>query len=411
MDFAGELPGTYYSDYVIQLGGNATILGLIMFASLLALASVQFPGGYLADKYGRRWLISTLTFGVAISYIFFAVAPSWHFILIGSVVQNLCLLYQPALFAMMADSVPPEKRGMGFSILNLIMSVATTPAPVVALLLVATYGSNMGMRIAYVIVTVLFLGAAIVRLKLKETMKTVEKTDLMEAFRSYPRALKEGISVWKSVPRSTLFLFFSELIVRSALAMTQTLSLVYAFYVLQIGGVPNPSLPPQLDPALQLARIRWGYAMIILFICMIILAFPTGKLIDKIGRKKPLLLSGLLLIPAMLLFVYGNVLFSVSSYFVVFIILPLIGFSQLLGFSTYQTLFADLVPQAQRGKVTGSMNFFNNIFTATGAMMGGLLYDNVAPQLPFLLAAILVIPSIMIIFVHVHEPKPEDREH
>jgi len=76
MDFAGELPGTYYSDYVIQLGGSATILGLITLVSMLAIASVQFPGGYLADKYGRRWLVSTLTFGVALSYIFYAVAPS-----------------------------------------------------------------------------------------------------------------------------------------------------------------------------------------------------------------------------------------------------------------------------------------------------------------------------------------------
>lgn len=66
MDFAGELPETYYSDYVIQLGGSATILGLITLLSMLCIASVQFPGGYLADKYGRRWLISTLTFGVAL---------------------------------------------------------------------------------------------------------------------------------------------------------------------------------------------------------------------------------------------------------------------------------------------------------------------------------------------------------
>jgi len=106
MDFAGELPGTYYSDYVIQLGGSATILGTIMLVSLLALASVQFLGGYLADKYGRRWLVSTLTFGVAISFIFYAAAPSWHFILIGAMTQNLCLLYQPALNALMADSLP-----------------------------------------------------------------------------------------------------------------------------------------------------------------------------------------------------------------------------------------------------------------------------------------------------------------
>lgn len=114
MDFVNEIPGTYYSDYVIQLGGNATILGIIMLTSLLTLASVQFLGGYLADKYGRRWLISTLTFGVALSFIFFAVAPSWEFILIGAVIQNLCLLYQPALNAMMADSLPPEKRGWDF---------------------------------------------------------------------------------------------------------------------------------------------------------------------------------------------------------------------------------------------------------------------------------------------------------
>lgn len=150
-------------------------MGFISFASLLALAAVQFPGGYLADKYGRRWLISALTFGVAISYIFYAAAQSWHHILIGAVVQNLCLIYQPALQAMMADSLPPEKRGIGFSILNIIMSVSITPAPAVALLLITTFGSERGMRAAYIIVTVLFLAAATVRLKLRENMRNVEK--------------------------------------------------------------------------------------------------------------------------------------------------------------------------------------------------------------------------------------------
>lgn len=405
MDFAGELPGTYYSDYVIQLGGSATILGLITLVSMLAMASVQFPGGYLADKYGRRWLISTLTFGVAFSYIFYAVAPSWHFILIGAAVQSACLLYQPALIAMMADSLPPEKRGMGFSILTLIMSVATTPAPAVALLLVATYGSEMGMRIAYTIVTIFFIVAAIVRLKLKESLKSTEKLNLKEALHSYPKALKEGINVWKVVPRSTLFLFFSTLIARFSFAMTGALFLVYAFYVLRIGGAPNPSLYPNPadDPALQLARIEWGYIMIVLFICMIILSFPIGKLIDKVGRKIPLIVSSLLMIPAILLFVYGN-------YSTLFIVLPLFGFTQLLGFSAHQTLFADLVPQAQRGKVTGSMNFFAYIFMAIGGIMGGLLYDNVSPQLPFLLMPILIVPSVLLIVFYVHEPKPEERE-
>ncbi|MEM1588910.1 MAG: MFS transporter [Candidatus Bathyarchaeia archaeon] len=403
MDFAHEIPGTYYSDYVIQLGGSPSILGVISFASLLTFASVQFLGGYLADKYGRRWLISTMTFGVALSFIFYAAAPSWHFILVGAVLQSICLLYQPALNAIMADSLPPEKRGIGFSILNLIMSVSTTPAPVIALFLVATFGSELGMRIAYAIVVTFYFAAAIVRLKLKETMENIERASLKEALRSYPKAFRNGIAVWKLVPRSTLFLFLSDMITRSSFSMVQTLFLVYAFYVLQIGGPPTPGIPPQRDPALQVARIRWGYVSTVLFICMLVFAIPIGKLIDKTGRKIPLIISHLLTIPSMLLFLYGN-------YPTLFIAMPLAGFSMLLGFSSNQSLFADLVPQRHRGRVTGSMNFFTYIAMAIGGGFGGLLYEKVSPQLPFLLAAALAVPSAALIVFLVHEPRPEKRE-
>jgi MFS family permease len=68
MDFANELPGTYYSDYVKnELGGSATILGIIMFASLIALASVQFLGGYLADVW-RSLFIHPLRNGTKLAF-------------------------------------------------------------------------------------------------------------------------------------------------------------------------------------------------------------------------------------------------------------------------------------------------------------------------------------------------------
>ena len=54
IDFAMELPATYYGLYVLGLGATETILGAIGLAQFLALASTQFPGGYLADKYGRK---------------------------------------------------------------------------------------------------------------------------------------------------------------------------------------------------------------------------------------------------------------------------------------------------------------------------------------------------------------------
>ncbi|MFX1351568.1 MAG: MFS transporter [Promethearchaeota archaeon] len=402
MDFAGELPGTYYQDYVIILGGSATILGLIAMVSFLCIASVQFLGGYMADKYGRRKLIVTLTFGVALSYIFYALAPSWHFILIGAAIQNLVLLYQPALFAMMADSVPPEKRGTGFSILNLIMNVATTPAPAVALLLVSIYGSEFGMRIAYTIVTIVFTIAAIWRIRLSESMTHPETMNLKEAVRSYPKALREGINVWRKVPRSTFYLLITQIIFRFSFSMVINLFLVYAFYNLQIGGTPNPILDPNQDPALQLARERWGFVSIAVVIAMIITSLPVGKLMDKVGRKIPLLLSNILLVPSLLIFIYGD-------YLLLYVAMILIGIVRLLAFSAYQALFADFVPQELRGKVTGSRNFFAYIFMAIGGLAGGILYDTVSPQLPFLFLILLSVPSIVIVAFRIHELKPEER--
>jgi MFS family permease len=384
MDFARELAAPYYPEYVRQLGATESIVGAIGFVAFIALASVQFPGGFLADKYGRKWLVSTLTFGVALSYIFFAIAPTWHFIMIGTLIENLCLLYQPALLAMMADSMPPERRGMGYSIINLIMSVTTTPAAAVGLALVVQYGLVEGLRVGYTIIVVFFLGAAILRLRLKESIKeSTEKMRLSELFSSYPSALKEGIGVWKVVPPSTFFLFITGLLWRFSFALSQFVMIFYALDILMI------------------SEATWGLATIALFTTMLVFAFPVGRLIDRIGRKIPLILAGVVMLPAIYLFIHGDVVR-------VFISLPLFGIGQLFAMSSYMSLLADLVPREQRGKVIGSSNFFSYIFMAFGSLIGGILYQIVSPQLPFYLMIVFMIPTIFLILFLVHEPEKRE---
>jgi MFS family permease len=384
MDFAGEIPGAYYPLYVKDLGGNEAIVGFIGFISFLCIAAVQFPGGHLADKYGRKWLISTMTFGVALSYVFYALAPSWEFIMLGAMLQNLCLIYQPALLSMVSDSLPPEKRGMGISITQLIASVATTPGPAVAAFFFAVYGKIDGMRISYGIVVALFLVAAVLRLNLKETIKDPPKISFRGILKVYPDSMRESFKVWKIVPRSTFYLFLSFLLGGFSIAMIQTFTVIYA--VEDVG----------------LSRIEWSLVLMVLFIAMIILSIPIGKLVDKVGRKIPLLLSYLFMIPSILLFIYGD-------FFRLAVSLVLFGVVQLMMFSSYSALMADLVPKEQRGKVTGFSQFFNYITMAIGVLLGGIIYYTISHQLPFLLVLVFLVPQFLVTFFMVHEPKQREQ--
>jgi len=382
VDFASELPATYFSLYVLGLGATETILGVIGLSQFLALASLQFPGGYLADKYGRKWLISTMTFGVALSFILYAVAPSWPFILVGVVLMSIFnSTYQPALNAMISDSLPAEKRGMGFSIVMLIASISTTPSPAVAGVLRANFGLITGMRIAYGIVIVLFLVAAFFRFFfLKETVVTASRPRLNEIFQSYPTALKESLSVWRKVPKSMLYLFLSFSVAIFGFSATSLFTIIYATRVLLID------------------EVAWAFLIAILPITAIVLALPVGKIVDKIKRKIPILLSILVFGLAIWIFVNGDLTRVALA-------LVLLGVAQMMMMASFSALQTDLTPKEQRGKVNGFINFANYIVMAGGSLMGGYLYEHVAPQAPFMLAIACVLPSFLLTLTLVTEPE------
>ena len=389
MDFALEVPTTYYALYVIGLGATETIVGLIGLCHWLALASMQFPGGYRVDRFGRKQIICTMTFGVALSYVLFAIASSWHFILLGSVLAALLnSAYQPALMAMMADSLPPEKRGMGFSIVTLISTASTTPGPIVAAFLCHALGLMSGMRVAYAIVVLLFLVAAILRaLYLKETLERFEghgKPSMAELLRSYTVALKEGLAVFRRLSRSLSFL-------ASVVAMSGFgFSAVYPF------------MPVYAIRELSVDKVLWGLMLTTVPITTVAFSIPAGKLIDKVGRKRPLLIAIASYALSACLFVVGGTPLLLSS-------LALVGAGSVMSQASFSSLMADLTPVTDRGKVSASFNFITSIAMALGSFAGGLLYERVSPRSPFHLAMLLGIASLLITALFIEEPRVRER--
>ncbi len=380
MDLAMEMPVPNFQYYVQALGGTGLALGIIGLANFLAMAAVAFPGGYLADKYGRRWLITTMTFGMALSFLFFALAPTWHFILLGAIVSSLCLIYQPALFAMVQDSLPPERRGMGSSIIQLIHGTFNTPGPIIAGFLLLQLGLVTSMRIIYLTMTALFFTAAVWRLRLKETMTNGESMHFSYFVSSYPKAIKESFSVWKAVPRSMFWLFIVQTLVMLGMSLTNVINALYARDVLLI--------PEE----------QWWFVFIPLLLTIVVVSIPIGKMVDKIGRKIPLILGLFVFGAATLIFVSGNFL-------TVMISMCLFAIGQLLVMSSVMALATDLVPSVNRGKVVGFRNFVGYIVMGFGMLLGNYLYVSFIPQLPFYVTLGLIVTAFLTVLFLVHEPK------
>jgi len=392
MDIGMEMPVPYYQQYVYALGGDIfpMALGILGFVNFFVMAFVAVPGGFLADKFGRRWLITTMTFGIGLSYLFFVLAPfwqitqSWHLILVGTIIQSLFLIYQPALFAMVQDSLPPERRGVGSSIITMIHGTMNTPGTVIGGILVITLGLIAGMQAVYLTVMILFIAAAIWRLRLKETLVNTEKMRFRYFISHYPQAIKESLKVWKIVPRSVFYLLIVQVITMFALALINVINAIYARDILNI---------PQTE---------WFLTYIPMLLTMVVASYPIGKMIDRIGMKIPLLLAPCLLVISMLLFINGNILTVTIS-------MALFGLVHMLMMSAGMALSACLVEPKNRGKITGGLNFIGYVLTGIGMLLGNLFY-NLMHQLPIYLAIVMSVPIMLIIIFQIPEPNKDERK-
>jgi len=384
LDFFIELPATYYPLYVEALGGTATTIGLIGSVSLIASAVVQIPGGFLADKYGRKWLIVSMTFMTALASIFYVYAPSWEWIMAGAVFTGFCGIYQPALNAIVADSVPKNKRGMGFSIINLIASVSTTPAPLFAGYLFTVYGLVPSMRLIYKLVIAGLMIAALLRTRLTETIENPEKVRVSELLGAYPESMRESINVWKIVPRAAFILFLVDVVISFTSGLFQPILVLY------------------MVKDLAITELQLSYVWTILPITMVIFALPAGKLIDKVGKKKPILAALGLWSFAILLLVNGNYIRAILAMMIVGVLMVLVN-------SAIGALSAGLVPKEHRGKVNGSKGFFRLIAASMGQFTGGWLFDNVNHQVPFYIQIPLVFIPFILVYLYIDEN--EDAPH
>src|ERR1044071_2700326 len=78
-----ELWKKFLPKYLEALGASTAVIGFFGTAEDFFDAIYQYPGGWLADRVGRKRTFLTLVAIAAAGYMVYLFSPSWPFLLVG----------------------------------------------------------------------------------------------------------------------------------------------------------------------------------------------------------------------------------------------------------------------------------------------------------------------------------------
>ena len=380
--------------YVIHLGGNYETIGIIMSIGNAASLILYPLGGYIADYQGRIKLISYMTFAYACAFLIPAFTNSWQWLAVGMFVQSLVTFYFPARQALVADSIPPAKRGIGFAATIAIPSAFGLAAPIVGGLLIDNYGINRAMNGLYFISFWIASAIALFRLRyLKETIESPYKLEIsvtkipdliLESYRSLYSVLKE-------IPRK---LYIMSFLVSISVFFA---SLVSSFWIIRA------------EEIIGLTVTQWGTVMMVSGLVSVLLGIPAGSIVDKFNKKN---ITGFCLI----LGAFQCYFFLMCTKFTHVVLLAAVTtLTNSFMNPAIQSLFADMTPREKRGRVLSSIGgggiwlmrgawgigVLGMTMQTIGTFISGYLYK-FSNSLPWIILALslAIIGILFIIFVN-----------
>ena len=100
-----------------QQGLSTTTIGLFFTASTVIGAMTQVPGGLIADRFGKKRVITLLLLPVPLIYGLWGTVKGWYMYLILFVLsKGLLGMIGPATLAIVSEVFPKERKGSAYSL-------------------------------------------------------------------------------------------------------------------------------------------------------------------------------------------------------------------------------------------------------------------------------------------------------
>jgi MFS family permease len=359
-----ELWKKYLPKYLESLGAGAAIIGLFGTVKDFFDAIYQYPGGWLADRVGRRRSFLVFIALASIGYLIYLFSPSWPLVFVGlAFAMAWPSMASPATFAVIGDALPKHKRAMGFTFQSLIKRLPMTIAPLIGGAMIASMGIRSGVRAGLIITLVLAMLTVLIVLRIRIPIAVGEVTNIRGVWRSFHFALKR--------------LLVSDIIIRVCEGLPDVLIVLY---VTDILGVSVG---------------QYGVLLAVQVISAIVVYLPAAKMADRFGRKP-------FVIATFLCFALHPVAVVLSSGFASLVVAFIIGGLREIGEPARKAMIVDFAEPHLRARTVGLYYLIRSLSISPAAAIGGLLWK-LAPETPFICAGIVGLAGTIVFAATVEE--------
>jgi MFS family permease len=349
MGLGEELWKRFVPKYLEALGAPVIAIGAYGSVRDFLDGVYQYPGGWIADHFGRRRALTLFVSAATVGYAIYWLAPSWPFVFAGlALVMAWSSMASPALFAVVGDALPRERRAMGFTVQSILRRVPIVVAPTLGGLAIAALGVRGGVRATLVVTIVLALVTLIV----------VARVNVPLAVQHAPTNIG---GVWRSLPTAFRRLLASDVFIRTSEGLADVFLVLYATNVV---GVTAP---------------QFGALIGVQMATSILVYVPAARIADRSGRKPFVVATFLAFALFPLAVVAARSFGALALAFVV-------GGLREIGEPARKALIVDLAQPHLRARSVGLYYLVRSLAIAPAASIGALLWK-VAPALPFYVAA------------------------
>jgi MFS family permease len=366
--------------YARSFGATGIQLGLLTASFAISRAITTYPGGWLADKSGRKKpiIIGLLMYSVVMGLYGFT--EDVNQLIILRALQGVASgIVWPVISTMVVDIVVPEDRGKALGLYEMMWFLGMAVGPGLGGVLAGAFTIAFPF---FVCGALAFLSMVLVILTVTETVTVIETKDNSTVSRdnSFSGSVR-GLRQFTLYP----VIFLGLCIARFTTAFSSSLI--------------QPVLSVYANEILGISTTEVGILFTVMGIVTLIATLPMGTVADNIGRKPT--------------FISGGFLYALSAFLVIFSggFWPLLGVMMLQGFGraiinpSLTAMFSDVASVSKRGRAMGIFNAFQNVGLVVGSSVGGFLYEFSSSEMPFIVCFLVGLIGVLIVLFLVSEPK------